>query len=813
MKSSAHSSVNGLYSERRTSTILDLPSSHSLKLLKNDLPKVDCGLKRHDVLYSDRSRHHQELLKTARSKDISYFYETIKSISPILSPIKDLMPYPLPSDLECLKQIFESKEFKTENLLKTINKPYSRRDAENLNDWLNEMHLRHLSKVDTIIEAKEGISQELANKIELIYLTAFKESIKQTATHCQPRAQMLLKILDVLHYTWKKLPGEFNRKVEVIKEHYHHELNKQKTMNELHHNSLHGKLEEVSYKLEESLKEKELLQNEISILKKYLSHMHSESDNKKPDSKFVLKVTLKPASFDKFVQTDKVVTESSEEISSDENPEYERRGDKGLGMFYSNQKTESLEKRHENINFLKKHLEIAKCTEEFNVEELYEYINKDFFDFYAWIDGFRLSSEYFLRKEQQEIRENQENEKEYTTESTAIKTEEKKHHFKDHAKILSFRYKPRLTVVQYIIENSPVDYILDYVCGLSPNKINKISKMALRKLSAVITNFLHLSKIKDFESFSTFGVFIYSEIFQKYSIKQIANRKFKELVACCIKYSDFPKVRIFLQMLGGGKGIGLSNFRISVIKFCLKIYDFMESDKTGIMTENPHHDIELYPTVRAFECIKHHLEERLPHIQIHNLHKKIMEISTNDPSDINKLGLIDKNKFVLLAVETFHHYTEDTIKSVKFATSSLTEYNYITLQEASLLLRNISKVEINKEEDALKDEFSQTEECEIGKFAQFCVLKGYLKTEETSDFFTKTELKVDKVEEKIKEIKEEVPEMVKKLENVVDTIGVEDWDSKLDDVAIWLRGKYSEKALHLWQLLKSEYKYLRSISL
>jgi hypothetical protein len=765
--------------------------------VKSDLIVPDCGLHRVDILSMDKHKYKQEVLNNNKSRDISYFYESIRAHSPVLSPVNDLMPYPLPSDLGLLKALLESEEYKTDSLLKTISKPYSRKDAENLSEWLSEMHGKHLGKFEKMMEEAKNVSEEMMEMVETVYLTAFKELIKQTATNCYPRAQMLVKILKVLRFLWKKNPNEANNKIAVIKENYQKELTRHMSMTDFQKASLYLQIEELHKSIEEHKKENELLVNEVNILKHYLSQIHAENRPKQIEKQFVLKVNLRPACFHKFVQTDKIEVQSS---SSEENEVAESTDPTNSGAFYTRMHTDMLEKKNETIEYLKRQIEIAKCSEEFNAENLYEYINKEFYDCYAWMDGFRTSSQYFLKKETEEIRDQLENE----LKDAKINIEKKK----QYGKSASLRYKPTRTMAQYITENSPVDYILSYLFGLSPKKINKITTMTTKKLSTRISHYLNLTKTKDFESFSSYGVFIYSEVFQHYNIKHIANRKFKELVACCLKHSDDPKIKLFLLMLTGPRNIGLSGFSTTVVKFCIKVYEFMEHDKTGILIEDLSQHTDLYPTVRGLECIKHCLTEYLTETEVHSLAKSVMEMSRNDPEDINKLGLIDLHSFVLLIAERFNLYYEEAIKSVKIAVTALTEYSYLTFAEASLLLRNISKKNISKEFSELKNEFSETEGCDILHFAQICFSKGLLKHDETLEFFKNNTKNVDEIQKTIKTMAEELPSLLKSTENLIETLAEDEWNSKLDDVSIWLKGKHSEKAFSLFHLLHSEFTFL-----
>lgn len=793
MKQNGNTSPNALNSFRRSVVLPDIFTTYSPKNFKVSTNLIDCGLTRTDVLAQDRNKHALNLLNRRQSKDISYFYENIRG-SPPLPLMRDLSYFSLPSNLEDLKILNECDEYRPENLLtKGKNQPSSRKDAENLAEWLEEMQHRYLSNLETLIENKEIIDEDTLFTAETIFMMAFKEAVKHTATSCLPRAHMLLKVFETLSYIWKKSNYLTERKIEEIKNKYFAEISKSKSDYEERLFLLTEKIEELQKQISAVNKENELLQNEASILKRHLTKPKTEPP--KPKSETIpLQLRMKQQLKHKYVQTE--IEESLDESSSEDLQVLP--SVLSTEQLLSRQGTMAQEKSIQQISFLKSKFELFDCIENFNLDELYAYITKDFCDFYAWVDGFRVSFEFYKKK----LEEKKDQPAPATILSQpVVRTEEKKKSFKD-PKAPQQKFKANMTTAQYISETSPIEQILQQFAGQNLKKIEKHSKMAYKKLLVQVSNYLNLSRVKGLEQFTSFAVFVYSELFQKYSIKQFANRKFKELIACCVKYSNIARIQIFLRMLGGGQCIGLSSFSLNECKLILKSYDFMYSDKTGIMTDTESADPVLFPAARAIECIKQILEGLIPKSQLNKQIRTVEEMSKTDP--INRLGVIDIHSFVLKVAESYHQYIKESNEAIKLIVNVLTEENSLTLGELHLLLRKFSG---KKDLKTAQLDHLDVEIIEIDDLCEESIGKGLLRPSEIHKYFGTCQ---EVVVEKVQEVKEKVSEVLESIQDVC-TLSLDEWESKLDDVLIWSKGKNAVKAARLWGLLISEYTYLMSL--
>ena len=786
---------------QRSLFLPDISHSNSPRLPKFSSNISECCLTRPDILSQDRNKLTLNLLNKRRSKDISFFYENLKSPT-FLSGIKDLSTCTLPTNLATLKNLIESESFKSENLLAKGHLPTSRKEAESLADWLEEMQNNYLPGLNEILENNLTLDKEITDTIEVIFVAAFKEGIKQTSSSCLPRAMMMLKVFETLSFIWKKSNFTINKIIDELNTKKTKELTKIRSEYEEIIKDLNKIIEEMSKSFDKVTKAKDLLENETSILKKHLIRVQQGPERRIEKSPTLL--MKKPSSLKHvYVQTDEIESESSQDSSSEEeiNVPQVCSTDKIL----SRQNTKIMEKKTEQILLLKTKLQSYGCEQSFDFEELHNYISKEFCDFYAWIDGFRICHEYFQsssfsKKPEENPIQDLPIANPITLVQHPIRSDDKKRSIKD-SRLSTFKIRNNLTIAQHITENSPIEYILDHLANQSSYKIKKLTNMTYNKLSMQISNYFNLCLIKGPDNFESFAIFVYTELFQKYSIKQFANRKFKSLAACCIKHSSSAKAQIFLRMLGGGKCISLSSFNHFECKLVIKLYEFMFNDKTGILAESGSTETIYYPTIRALECVKQQFENLIPRVQINKLCKSIEEMSKTDPDLINSKGLIDIHAFVLASVQSYQDYLQEIFDSVKLAAKSINEEESFTIGEIHLLIRNISKKKTIK---ALP--FDCNNQIDLDEFCEFCLNKSVLKPEEISNFFSNpAEINIGKVQD----TKEQISAVLSKLENLT-TLSLDEWESKLDDVVLWFKAKKTEKAENLWTLLSSEFNYLTS---
>lgn len=805
-----HPSLAFLERNKRENHFSDLTPMPSDLYSKTEVP-IDCTLHRVDILTLDRSKLARGFINRYHGSGVSYLYDSLTPKPGPLSPVVDRAMYPLPLEVSELEALLLSDTYKPENIFKRAkaSRPYGRSDALNLSSWLEDMHKKFLPRLDHIIQSNDPMNIEMSQIIEPIYLVALKETIKQVAVNCLERGVLLQKIFEILSFTWKKIPDDLLKKIDTLQVRHVQELEYQHTKFGRKINKLKKKVDELTSKISESSKEKDVLKNETGILKRQITKISTENEIKKVGLK--LKI-LKKNSNDVEVQTDLDPPSDSEEecTSSSECEENNNSMYSPITRVMSRQQT-MVDKYPEHIFHLKKHLDLAGCADKVEIEELYKYITTDFCDFYGWVDGFRLASEILKVREVEKIPEVVESLEQDGEKKEAEETNERSPRRKEPKPVLrqDFKFKPNITIAQYITENSPIEHILLYLEGLSNKKIAKISNMASKKLSNTISNYITAARLKNYEQYSSFSIFVYSILFQKYSLKPLANRKFKELIASCIKHINAPQVEIFLRMIGGGKSLNYNSFWHTTSKICINTYDFMLTDKSGIVVENLNQIDNLdFPAVRAYECIRQIFEPLFVRSDIMNLKRKVEALSFVDPDDLNKSGLINLHQFVLVAIEAFQEYSEKVSKGVHMVTSIITDYKYLTWGEASVLLRNIHPHKDTKDFDKSIMQMNECQEMDIDKFEIFCIKYGLLRIEDCNRFFSKPAPSQNQIFDKIYEMRDRLPEVIERCEKFISTLSAEEWDAKLDDILIRLKGKSNDAVIKMWVLLWSEYQYI-----
>jgi hypothetical protein len=807
--------LNILNNARREIVSPELSLSNSDGKMKFNMLPSDFYLKREDMISFDRRKNLNLLSSSHQAKDVSYLYESLGSLSPSL----DSNFYPLPLEMSEVTLLLNSEAYSPENLFKRTknSKPFGRKDAINLYLWLEEMHKKYLIKLDKIIETQGTVDSGLSEAVEAIYIIALKESIKHLAVNCIERAEMIHKIFEVLLFTWKKAPDDSQKKIESLAAAHQQEILKIKKKYKAKCSAVREKYKELELKMIEISKEKELLSNETNMLKKNMIKLDSDIENKVLELnklKYARKIKLEIGiQTDYFLEDD----EESSDISNEE-PKVEAIKPATISRSLTRQKTLALEKRQEQLNHLRKHIELASCSEKLVTEDLYQYIHSDFCDFYAWVDGFRLAVE--ILKEAQKFPEpaGPVYVKQLTVSQIYEKSIQKKPKNEDKRKTqkenlkLKYDFKPNITIAQHINENSPIHEIINYLSSQSMQKISSISTMNSKKLSNQISNYINAAKSRSIDEYGSFSMFVYSLLFQKYSLKPIASRKFKELVANCIRHSSLTQVIIFLRMIEAGICINSPNFSVQSSNMCVKMYSFMTVDKTGIVpnTSNPSL-INYFPTARGLECIKQLLESLISLNELQKLKKTIEGYSIEDPYDINRSGLIELHNFVFSAIEVYQDYTESISKGVQLSIEALTDYKYITWREANVLIRNINPKKELKEDDKSIIQISSSQEIEIEEFQNFCIQRGMLKMEDYNRFFNKNLMTPDQIIVKVNEIKELLPGVLEKCENVATTFPLDEWDGKFDDIAFGLKGRSQERAIKMWTLMHSEFLKLFSL--
>ena len=232
----------------------------------------------------------------------------------------------------------------------------------------------------------------------------------------------------------------------------------------------------------------------------------------------------------------------------------------------------------------------------------------------------------------------------------------------------------------------------------------------------------------------------------------------------------------------------------------------MITSKTGVILDSsdPLY-IKYYPVSRAIECAKLKFENLLPRTKLNSLYSKIEILSESDQNRINKTGVIDLDKAVELFINTYEEYQESVINGVNLCVKIVSEYNYLTRSECLLLFKHLTSLK----QSLLKFvSFDEKNEVDLNDFRGFCINKGILQIENIELFFSK-------INKNPKEILEKLEEYEKTIENIIeigheDTLSLEEWLNKFEDIKFHIKGNNSLKYFQLWHLLTAEIDYLKS---
>ena len=356
-------------------------------------------------------------------------------------------------------------------------------------------------------------------------------------------------------------------------------------------------------------------------------------------------------------------------------------------------------------------------------------------------------------------------------------------------------------------ENISANFIISYIQTKSLSYLQRYSKTTKKKLLKHISQYIYLGIGKKFSKSQSFSDLIFQALFNKYNIKYIAERKFKEIiVGCLLNYAENTRIKLFLCCLGLGSYLKLKNISVEGCEMCLKCYEFMMTSKIGIILDSSDPlNVKYYPVSRAIECAKCKFEHILSRGKLHSLYSKIDALSESDQNRINKTGVIDLDNVIEIFTLTFEEYQEGIANGVIMCGKIITEYNYLTKGEVIVLLKHLSPY---KQSLIKKIPFDEKNEIELNDFKNFCISKGILHIDVVENFFSK----FNQNSKEIFEIFTEYEEKIDQISEVdtEDTLSIEEWKGKFEDLKFKLRGINNHNSLQLWHLLKLEIDYLKN---
>ena len=295
---------------------------------------------------------------------------------------------------------------------------------------------------------------------------------------------------------------------------------------------------------------------------------------------------------------------------------------------------------------------------------------------------------------------------------------------------------------------------------------------------------------------------VLQELVNRYNVKLIAERKFKELVVGCIfNMNECLRIRLFACALGCASYSSFFNFSVSGTEFFMKIYENMISSKTGVIFDSSDPlDIELYPMSRALEVVKSLFSRILSVDKVTNLITAVKKLAETDLNHVNKDGVVRLDLFVEVCMKVYEEMQEAVEQGCKIAVEAITDLNYLTKGEATVLIRHLAprKLHIIKNMN-----FDSNNEINSEDFQEACLHSGALTLESVEKFF-------ENMEQDWKVILQEVQKAQEQLQDFKSEEGLseDELQMKLDDLNFAIRGKRKQKFLFLWHLMKAEIGYL-----
>lgn len=240
--------------------------------------------------------------------------------------------------------------------------------------------------------------------------------------------------------------------------------------------------------------------------------------------------------------------------------------------------------------------------------------------------------------------------------------------------------------------DNPALKILEECFKLSKIKINQNSIFSKKMLLKLLRNFYNsLNPQIEMLNNDFLLEHIYKDLASKYAIPKLAEKRLREMITSCFKYSDEPKIRVFLRLIGAGEILSLSSFKNRTFKVLLETMHYMNNTKLGIMVEESGEKV-LYPKLRAIECSREIFENKISKNSFYHIIQKIHQASETDPFAINKDGVINYDSFIEIIAEHHQEYQESVLEGLQAITYSLTGNNkssFLSKGDFIIALKNI----------------------------------------------------------------------------------------------------------------------------
>lgn len=783
---------NPFSSKSRTKSTHDLIDPRLILKHSTDLPPInpDFCLSRATILEQDKQKRISSYANHTISSDVSHILDTVSlKFSPRTSTVFNESLFNHPGEVKHL--------------------PNGRIELEHLKDWLDKMKEMYLPELDFIMNKKLAPKIDVVKKVEDIYLNALKELVKQVSVQSKARGEIMESVIDTLKYVWTKYPEQLLFDLEKRGQDYSQKMiqTRQKykekifTLEEsLSH--LKKDLEKTETQNQELIRTVQYQENLISYHEACLKEL-TELRSKRFHSKEVSTQTmidlkgdlersfLKVRSLKLLQQSNPLPSiEESNELKIVLNSENNESDDRNLFMTHKDNFFNEIQKLTQNFE-LPEFIDVNQIQETLiNKTENIESIED-------WLMGFKHGLDLSNKAR---------SETSVTTLTTQATLPSPCLHKEDKASRLRPQMPQRKSqsgksATGEIDELASRQLIKDLVMR-PEERLKKYAKNTNKKILKHINQVLYFAFGKKINKCTGLDNLVLLHFMNKYNVKTIARRKLKELVVGCLfNHCESIRMKLFLCAVGAGSYFNLNNFSTEGTTIMLRLYEFMITNKIGfILDPSDPLDIHNYPLSRAFECTRQIIGHYVSGDKLLNLLNSIKKLGENDPSHVNKEGIINLDAFIEIAVLTFEDYLNDIDSGFKVAIDSITEYNYLNKREIMVMFKHMASKKISMIKLINYDE---SHVINVEDFRSFCIEHGIFSLSSVNGFFENCEKDSKKVIEAVSQYEAEIETFFDSVKE--ETLKLKEWRWKFQYIILNLKSRKSLKPLHIFHLLQAEY--------
>lgn len=787
-------------------TVPTLPSVESMKPL--NLSKINSDsalinpnlcLTRKDFLAEDKKRNFNRILNMKSQRDISHIFDSTKYNK------KSFLPLNL---LEMKKLLIENR---TRN-------PTSAKEIESLESWLNDMKKNYLPDLDLILVGQVIPDKEYVDKVETIYFLAMNEILRQVSVQCKTRAELLKDVIQTIGSVWKCYPKYLEGLLSKEKEETLIDFEALELANQAKLFKYNEQISTLNEKLIEINAEKNELESKIFELQGIISTLNEENELliKLNQDKEILNI-------DSATQTDILpiqplknpsssdlnISLSSDSSDSSSKTESKRssRLSKCSKFSKNNEKNPNnkeffisiLSKICENLNY--PGLTFAEFSQKYS-EEVKNYED--------WLSGFTIGIK-MTHNEPKPILASSLSSNRAEKFSPRIPTRPKLTHSKTKYPILRKNTTNTLDESSLISKHSGVaSTIISSISSQPLLKIMKKTNSSGKKVLSHVFNYLNSAIFKKYSKHQNFPEFIFSRFVEKYSLKNVAEKKFKDFVYGCVThYNENPKISLFARALQVGQKVELSNLSEEGCEMLLKVLEWLTCSRTGVVMDSSKIlNNQFLPYTRVAECIKIKLEPLLPKLDYSLMLDQLNRINIPDRTNINKQGVVNLDEFLSMFLESYEKYVHKIKAGSNLCINIITEYNYLTKGEVVVLLRHIYPHKYSQFIKSLP--FDSRSELENQELIDYCISSGILSSSIVSEFFAVYSKNSKEILENLRQHLDIYLNIIKSTNEL--TLSLEQWEGKFEEIKEKLKGLDPSKSLQLWHILKKELDYLAAVN-